>query len=171
MFGNLELIGVCDALPEKAREAADAYGARWYPDAPSLLTDDRIELVLNLTRPSEHFAVSLASVQAGKHVYSEKPLALTVEDANRLTEEASKRGLWLGCAPDTVLGAGIQTARGLLDRGELGGASAFLMLPGHELWHPNPDFYYQPGGGRRIRRRSPNSRFSTPSPRTAAAWA
>jgi predicted dehydrogenase len=150
MFHNLDLVGVCDALPEKAEAAAKEYGARCFPDVESLLKDDRIELVLNLTRPQEHFSVSLASLQAGKHVYSEKPLAASVPEGRRLLEEASRRALHVGCAPDTVLGAGIQTARQLIDRGEIGktvGASAFLMLPGHEKWHPNPDFYYQSGGG------------------------
>lgn len=149
-FQDIDLVGVCDALPEKAQEAAGLYGARWYPDAQTLLKDDRIELILNLTRPSEHFNISLMALKAGKHVYSEKPLALTLQDARHLIEESEKRSLLIGCAPDTVLGAGIQTARLLIDRGETGeiaGATACLMLPGHELWHPNPDFYYQPGGG------------------------
>lgn len=81
-------------------------------------------------------------------MYGEKPLAAS--EALRLMAEEEKRALVIGCAPDTVLGAGFQTARRILDRGEIGeavGASAFLMLPGHEKWHPNPDFYYQPGGG------------------------
>jgi predicted dehydrogenase len=150
LFQGVDLVGVCDALPEKAQEAAGLYGVRWYPDAQTLLQDDRTELVLNLTRPTEHYIISLMALEAGKHVYSEKPLALTMEDARRLMEEAERRALLVGCAPDTVLGAGIQSARRLIDRGEIGeivGATASLMLPGHELWHPNPDFYYQSGGG------------------------
>lgn len=150
LFSAVELVGVCDALPEKAREAAGLYGAKWYPDAETLLRDDRIELVLNLTRPAEHFAVSLMALEAGKHVYSEKPLALTNGEGRRLIAEAAGRSLLIGCAPDTVLGAGIQTARCLIDRGEIGdvvGAAAWVLMPGHERWHPNPDFYYQPGGG------------------------
>ncbi len=150
LFQDMDLVGVCDALPEKAQEAAGLYGAKWYPDAQTLMQDDRIELILNLTRPAEHYSISLMALKAGKHVYSEKPLAFTMEDARRLMEESKKRALLVGCAPDTVLGAGIQSARRLIDRGETGeivGATACLMLPGHELWHPNPDFYYQPGGG------------------------
>jgi predicted dehydrogenase len=147
---NVELVGVCDALPEKAQEAAGLYGARWYPDAQTLMQDDRIELILNLTRPAEHYPISLMALTAGKHVYCEKPIALNLNDARRLASESKKRALLFGCAPDTVLGAGIQSARRLIDRGRIGeivGATACLMLPGHEQWHPNPDFYYQPGGG------------------------
>jgi predicted dehydrogenase len=150
LFQNAALIGVCDALPGKAQEAAELYGVRWYKDAQALMQDDRIELVLNLTRPAEHYPISLMALEAGKHVYSEKPLALSMEDARLLLKEAKKRALLIGCAPDTVLGAGIQSARRLIDRGEIGeivGATACLMLPGHEKWHPNPDFYYQSGGG------------------------
>ncbi len=150
LFHNLNLVGVCDAFPEKAESAAKEYGCKTFPDVKALMADETIELVLNLTRPGEHFAVSMAALAAGKHVYSEKPLGATLEEGRKIVAEAQNQSLLVGCAPDTVLGAGIQTSRKLIDQGEIGealNASAFLMLPGHELWHPSPEFYYQPGGG------------------------
>ena len=150
MFETLELVGVCDLFYEKAEGVAAEYRCKAYATYDSLVRDEKIELVLNLTRPSEHFAVCMAALGAGKHVYTEKPLGATLDEGRRIMAEAKKRGLTVGCAPDTVLGAGLQTARRLIDSGEIGqplNASAFLMLPGHELWHPSPEFYYQPGGG------------------------
>jgi predicted dehydrogenase len=89
-------------------------------------------------------------LESGKHVYNEKPLTIDVEEADELLALAKSRGLDVGCAPDTVLGAGIQTCRELIDAGEIGeplSFQAFMMCPGHESWHPDPEFYYQKGGG------------------------
>jgi predicted dehydrogenase len=116
----------------------------------ALLDDPKIELVVNLTTPQAHHSVSLAALKAGKHVYSEKPIAVEMEHGHELLAEAKSAGLMIGCAPDTVLGAGLQTARAVLDAGEIGdpvGAQAFMMGPGHESWHPDPSFYYKSGGG------------------------
>ena len=115
-----------------------------------LLADPAIEIVVNLTIPNAHVAVSHDILKAGKHSYSEKPLGVAFAEAAGLAEEAERRGLRLGCAPDTFLGGSHQTAREFLDGGRLGtpiGGTAFFMCPGHERWHPNPDFYYKIGGG------------------------
>ena len=91
------------------------------------------------------------ALRAGKHVYSEKPLAVSMSEARQLADLAAARGLRIGCAPDTFLGGAHQTARALVDAGAIGrpvAGTATLMLAGHERWHPNPDFYYRgPGAG------------------------
>ena len=105
---------------------------------------------LNLTIPAAHAAVHQAALAAGKHVYGEKPLAMDRTEAEPLLKYAAANDLRIGCAPDTVLGTGTQTARAVIDRGDIGtphAATAFMVTPGHELWHPAPEFYYQPGGG------------------------
>ena len=115
-----------------------------------LVARDDVDLVLNLTIPAAHRDVALQAIQAGKSVYGEKPLALDTEQAREILTAAAAAGVVVGCAPDTVLGTGIQTARRAIDDGLIGrpiAASATMMVPGHERWHPNPDFYYQPGGG------------------------
>ncbi len=109
-----------------------------------------VDLVLNLTVPRAHAAVALSAIAAGKHVYGEKPLALSTEEAREVLSAAAAAGVRVGCAPDTVLGTGTQTARHCLDAGRIGrpvAATAFMVTPGHERWHPDPEFYYRPGGG------------------------
>jgi predicted dehydrogenase len=109
-----------------------------------------VEVVLNLTVPSAHAPVALAALEAGKHVYNEKPLAITREEGRAILEAAAARGLLVGCAPDTFLGAGLQTARKVLDDGLIGrpvAFTAFMLGRGPERFHPNPEFFYQPGGG------------------------
>ena len=115
-----------------------------------LLGRDDVEVVLNLTIPAAHGAVNLAAIEAGKHAYCEKPFGLDVAEGRRVLEAADAAGLRVGCAPDTFLGGGHQTVRGLIDAGAVGSpvaATAFMMGAGHESWHPNPAFYYQRGGG------------------------
>lgn len=115
-----------------------------------LLQDLDIEIVVNLTIPKAHAEVALAAVAHGKSVYTEKPLALDTNDGKALLARALEQTVRVGCAPDTFLGGGLQTCRKLIDDGWIGrpiGATAFMMSRGHEHWHPNPDFYYQAGGG------------------------
>ena len=115
-----------------------------------LLARPDVQTVLNLTIPAAHADISLAAIDAGKNVYVEKPLAVTFPDGRSIIERATKAGVRVGCAPDTVLGTGTQTARAAIDDGLIGrplSASAVMVTPGHERWHPNPDFYYAPGGG------------------------
>ncbi len=149
LFPQIEMRAVADLRPDAARARAEQFGVdAQTPEA--LLARDDIDIVLNLTIPAAHADVGLAAIAAGKHVYSEKPLTGTLEQAQHLTEAAAAAGVRLGCAPDTFLGGAHQTARALVDEGRIGrptAGTAVLMLPGHEAWHPNPDFYYLPGGG------------------------
>ncbi|MBL1065561.1 Gfo/Idh/MocA family protein [Streptomyces sp. 7-21] len=151
-LGALRLTAVTDLDRARAERLAERAGGGVAVAASSdeLLARDDVEAVLNLTLPAVHAEISLAALNAGKHVYSEKPLAATREDADALLAAASATGLRLGCAPDTVLGAGTQTARKAVDDGLIGtpvAATAFMTSSGPESWHPDPEFYYQPGGG------------------------
>ena len=115
-----------------------------------LLDSDDVDIVLNLTIPEAHAEVSLAALEAGKHVYSEKPLATTVADGAAIIAAAKAKGLRVGAAPDTVLGAGLQEARALIDAGAIGkplSGLAAVMSHGMEHWHPNPGFFFRPGAG------------------------
>ncbi|MDE0610193.1 MAG: Gfo/Idh/MocA family oxidoreductase [Anaerolineaceae bacterium] len=148
-FVDVEIVACADLLPERARAKAAQYGVR-APAVDELLDDPDIDIVLNLTIPEAHAEVDLAALEAGKHVYSEKPLALDLTDGQRVLATAAERGLRVGCAPDTFLGGGQQTSRKLIDEGWIGrpvAAVAFLASHGHEHWHPDPTFYYKAGGG------------------------
>lgn len=135
--------------------AADLDPARTVPDVrmlrpAELYSADDVDLVLNLTIPRAHAEVALSAIGAGKHVYNEKPLALSTSEGREVLTAAEAAGVRVGCAPDTVLGTGTQTARRCLDDGAIGtpvAATAFMVTPGHERWHPDPEFYYRPGGG------------------------
>ncbi|GAA4980006.1 Gfo/Idh/MocA family protein [Actinopolymorpha pittospori] len=148
-LSNVKVVAAADLDVARAKSAADQYSVRALtPD--ELYADDDVDAVLNLTIPAAHASVALAALNAGKHVYGEKPLAATRQEARPLLEVAKQAGLRIGCAPDTVLGTGTQTARVLLDRGDIGvptAATAFFVSPGPEPWHPDPEFYYKPGGG------------------------
>jgi predicted dehydrogenase len=150
-FGEISIAGICDLVREKAERAAKKYNIKKiYNDMHELFADPEVDIVLNITRPYEHFGVSKAALEAGKNVYSEKPLAATLEEGRILKKIADEKGLLLGGAPDTFLGAGIQTCRKLIDDGFIGspvGAAAFMICRGHESWHPDPEFYYKHGGG------------------------
>lgn len=115
-----------------------------------LLDSPDVQTVLNLTIPAAHAEISLGAIDAGKNVYVEKPLAVTFQDGGTIISRAASAGVRVGCAPDTVLGTGTQTARAAIDDGLIGrplSASAVMITAGHERWHPQPDFYYAPGGG------------------------
>ena len=152
VFSNrIDLVGCADMLPDRAATAAQEYGLRKaYASVQELLADDEIELVLNLTIPNAHYSVCRAAVDAGKHVYVEKPLCIDLEESRELLAAAEEKGVRVGGAPDTFLGAGIQTCRKLIDEGAIGtpvAATAFMTGHGHESWHPAPEFYYKKGGG------------------------
>ena len=149
-FPVVELVACADVDRGAAERKAREFGVPKVCSVDELLGDDSIDIVLNLTVPEAHVPIALRAVEAGKHVYLEKPLGVSGEEARWLIEDAELRGLRVGCAPDTVLGAGIQTARKLIDDGAIGrpvAFTAFLMHRGHETWHPNPRFFYEPGGG------------------------
>jgi predicted dehydrogenase len=148
-FPVLELKAVADMRSA----AAEARGAEF--GVPGLRVDqllrrDDVEIVINLTVPLAHTDVSLSELNAGKHVHSEKPLGVNLAEARKVMDLAAQKNLRVGCAPDTFLGGGHQTARKLIDDGAIGtpvAGSAFFMCPGHESWHPAPGFYYLRGGG------------------------
>jgi predicted dehydrogenase len=137
--------------PERARLRAAELGLpRAYATVGELLADPAVDIVLDLATPDAHALVNLAAVRAGKHVYTEKPLAATFAEAAHVVDAARAAGVRVGGAPDTFLGSRLQTCRALLDDGRLGdvvGASAFVVSPGHEWHHPSPAFFYQPGAG------------------------
>ncbi len=148
-FPILQIRGLADLVPAAAEARAREFGLK-VVSVDALLSDPGIEIILNLTIPKAHVAVGLQALEAGKHVYSEKPLAIAFKDGQKLMERAARNKLRIGCAPDTFLGGAHQTCRKLIDSGKIGtpvGGTAYFMCPGHERWHPAPDFYYQVGGG------------------------
>jgi len=141
---------VGDLYPDIARAKADEYGVSAAGRAAEVLAHPDVEIVLNLTLPVAHVDVGMAAVAAGKHVYSEKPLALDLASGRQLLAAAAAAGVRVGCAPDTVLGAGIQTARRVIERGDIGTPLAGLTIfqtPGPESWHPSPEFLFARGAG------------------------
>ena len=150
-FKEIKLVAVCDLIKEKALKAKEKYNVpKIYDTMYELFDDEEIDIVLNLTRPYEHYDVSREALLHGKNVYSEKPLAATYEEGKKLVALAEEKGLMIGGAPDTFLGAGIQTCRKLIEDGVIGdlvGGAAFMICRGHESWHPDPEFYYKHGGG------------------------
>jgi len=149
-YDILEVVACADLLPERAKARAEEFGIPKACSVDELLADPEIAIVVNLTIPVVHAEIALAALQAGKHTYAEKPFAVTREQGRAVLALAEQQGLLVGCAPDTFMGAGNQTCRKLIDDGWIGepiGASVFMMCHGHESWHPDPDFYYQPGGG------------------------
>ena len=150
-FKGVELVALCDLIRERAEAAQAEFGIpKIYDTMEELFADPEIDIVLNLTRPYQHYEVSRGALLAGKHVYSEKPLGADFEEGTALVKLAEERGLWIGGAPDTFMGAGIQTCRKLIDSGLIGdviGGRCVMGNRGMEMWHPDPDFYYQRGGG------------------------
>jgi len=148
-FNNFEIVACADIKEEASKAYAKNYNVKQM-SVGDLLNNQDIQLVINLTIPNVHFEVSQSILKAKKHSYSEKPLSIEFEDGKKLVELAKENNVYVGCAPDTFLGAGIQMARKLLDDNKIGNinlGSIAMALPGHEIWHPNPDFYYQYGGG------------------------
>jgi len=149
LFPGVELRACADLSPDASRRRAEEFGIRSL-SVDALLCADDVDLVLNLTVPNAHFDITMAALNARKHVFTEKPLATTAGQGRRLVEEARRLKRVLGSAPDTFLGAAGRLARRLVDEGSIGTplvGTAFMMTRGMEHWHPNPAFYYQPGGG------------------------
>ncbi|MBN9605357.1 MAG: Gfo/Idh/MocA family oxidoreductase [Actinomycetales bacterium] len=145
---EVAVTAVADLDEARAHEAAAGIDGARALSTEQLVADEAVDTVLNLTIPAAHASVALAALAHGKNVYGEKPLAAT--DAEAAAILAARDSAWVGAAPDTVLGTGVQTARAVVDSGELGrpvAASATWLSAGHESWHPNPDFYYRAGGG------------------------
>ena len=146
---HAQVIACADLDESRAIEKAKEFGIQAM-SVKEILASPEIKIIVNLTIPKAHAEVCLAAIQAGKSVYVEKPFANTLEDGEKVIALAKEKGVLVGGAPDTFLGAGIQTCKQLIDAGEIGipvAASACMLCHGHESWHPNPEFYYQPGGG------------------------
>ena len=149
-FDLVEVVACADLLLERAQARAAEYGIAKACTPDALFSDPDVELVVNLTVPKAHAPVALAAVEAGKSVYTEKPLTVERAQGQRLLKLAKEKGVLVGGAPDTFLGGGHQTCRKAIDDGLIGepvAASAFMLGHGHEHWHPDPGFYYQVGGG------------------------
>jgi len=147
----LTIVACADLDRPRAEQKAAQHGVPRACTPEELLADPEVELVVNLTPPQVHAEVSLAAIEAGKHVWSEKPLATNLEDAREVVDAATRAGVRLGCAPDTFLGGGIQTAIKLVDDGWIGptiaGGVAMVTEPGYEIWHPDVASFYREGGG------------------------
>ncbi len=149
-FPILDVKACADLDLGRAAARAAEYGVPRSCSVADLLADDEIDLVINLTVPAAHAEIALAAVAAGKSVYNEKPLTIALEDGRRLLENAKAQGVRAGAAPDTFLGAGLQTCRQIIDEGGIGepvAGTAFMLGHGPESWHPDPAFFYQVGAG------------------------
>ncbi len=133
-FAGLAVRGVADRHAPAAKAQAGAFGVPALP-VDDLLKRDDVDIIVNLTVPAAHAAVTLDALSAGKHVFSEKPLSIDMASAKGIVAEAEQRGLLLGSAPDTFL------------IGQALSGSAFILSHGMEHWHPDPEFFFKPGGG------------------------
>jgi predicted dehydrogenase len=145
---SVRIVGIADSVPETAQRRAAEFGV------PAMSVDELLaseaQIILNLTPPLAHHEIGLRVLGAGKHFFTEKPLAARFEHGLELVELARRRGLRIGCAPDTFLGAGAQALRALVDGGSIGAVrhgTAHFMGPGPDDWHPNPGFFYREGAG------------------------
>lgn len=145
---DVRVVAVADLVHSRAEEVAARIDGCRALGVEELVADPEVETVLNLTIPAAHADVALAALRHGKNVFGEKPLADTFEHAREVVAAAGDAAV--GGAPDTVLGTGVQTARAAVEEGLIGrplSAVATWVAPGHEAWHPHPDFYYRAGGG------------------------
>lgn len=148
-YDTFEIVACADLDEGRRTALAEAHGlASMEPDA--LLADPELDIILNLTPPAAHHEVTRAALEQGKHVYSEKPLAMVSSEAEELLALAESRGVRIGCAPDIFLGGAYQEARALLDQGAIGtplAVSATMLAGGQAAWHPDPDIFYRDGAG------------------------
>ncbi len=152
VFDNIvQVKGVCDLIPERSLMASESWDIPVvYENMYDMFKDEEIEIVLNLTTPKQHYGVAIEALRYGKNTHGEKPMSVSLKDAKELFDLGREKGLLVGVAPDTFMGGGIQTCRKLIDDGYIGspiGAAAYMTCHGHESWHPDPEFYYEPGGG------------------------
>jgi len=148
-FNNINFIACADKFPDAANKCAEQYNIKSL-SVDEILKDKDVDVILNLTIPQAHFAVSKLALEAGKHVYSEKPMSIKYDDAKHLLELASKNNLYFGNAPDTFLGGGGQMSRELIDNCEIGKiltGNFIFAFPGVQEFHPNPESWFQFGGG------------------------
>jgi predicted dehydrogenase len=149
-FPDIRVAAIGDLFEDAAAARAAEYGVPVHGGVDAVLGNPDVEIVINLTIPAAHVDVATQALNAGKHVWSEKPFSLDRESGLGLLKAADAAGLRLGCAPDTFLGAGLQTARRMIERGDIGvplTALTLMQSPGPESWHPNPAFLFQDGAG------------------------
>ncbi|MCL2721252.1 MAG: Gfo/Idh/MocA family oxidoreductase [Treponema sp.] len=147
---KVKVTSVTDTSFDRAQKAADDYNVKAYKSLDEMLESSDTDIILNITQPKYHYELALAAIKSGRHVYNEKPICIKRAEAEHLIKTAEKKGVRIGCAPDTFLGAGLQTCRKLIDDGSIGkpvAATAFIMDRGPEHWHPSPHFFYQEGAG------------------------
>ena len=148
-FNNINFIACSDKLPEAANKCGEQYNIKTL-SVDEILNDSDVDVILNLTIPQAHFEVSKLALEAGKHVYSEKPMSIKYDEAKELLEIANKKNLYFGNAPDTFLGGGGQTSRQFVDKGEIGKiltGNFIFAFPGVQEFHPNPESWFESGGG------------------------
>ncbi len=149
-FEAMDIVACADLDLERAVALAQEHQIPKAVTPAELLEDADIDIVINLTVPAVHGDIAMQAIRSGKHVYNEKPLAMKRREAREFIGLAREKKLRVGCAPDTFLGAGLQTCRRLIDEGAIGvplGANAFMLSRGVESWHPNPEFFYKKGAG------------------------
>ncbi len=147
---NVRPVGCADLNTEAAHAAAERWNIPKVYTTDEMLADPEVDIVLILTNPASHYSLTMQALKAGKHVYCEKPLATSLEQANEIVEFAAQQGLFVGSAPDTFLSPEFQTVRRLIDDGAIGkviNVTANYVGPGADLWHPNAGFLYKQGGG------------------------
>ena len=149
LFNNFNVVACADINIEAAKNSAEKYNVKAF-SVDDILANDDIDVIINLTIPSAHKEIIMKSLNAGKHCFSEKPLAMNFNEGLEISELASSKNLYVGCAPDTFLGAAGQKARSLIEENKIGNVvlgTFNLMSHGMEHWHPNPDFFFKPGAG------------------------
>ena len=150
VYKNVRPVGCADLNAEAAKAAAERWNIPKVYTSDEMLADPEVDIVLILTNPASHYSLTMAALKAGKHVYCEKPLCTSLEQANEIVEFAADKGLFVGAAPDTFLSPEFQTVRKVIDEGALGKVvhvTANYVGPGADLWHPNAGFLYKKGGG------------------------
>ena len=149
LFNNFNVVACADINIEAAKNSAEKYNVKAF-SVDDILANDDIDVIINLTIPSAHKEIIMKSLNAAKHCFSEKPLAMNFNEGLEISELASSKNLYVGCAPDTFLGAAGQKARSLIEDKKIGDVvlgTFNLMSHGMEHWHPNPDFFFKPGAG------------------------
>ena len=149
LFNNFNVVACADINIEAAKKSAEKYNVNAF-SVDDILSSEDVDLIINLTIPAAHKEIIIKSLNAGKHCFSEKPLAMSFSEGLEISELAISKNLYVGCAPDTFLGAAGQKARSLIEDNKIGNVvlgTFNLMSHGMEHWHPNPDFFFKPGAG------------------------
>ena len=149
LFNNFNVVACADINTETAKKSAEKHNVKAY-SVDDILSSSEVDIIINLTIPSAHKEIIIRSLNAGKHCFSEKPLAMNFSEGMEISKLANEKKLYVGCAPDTFLGAAGQKSRSIIENGKIGDVvlgTFNLMSHGMEHWHPNPDFFFKPGAG------------------------